>query len=363
MQRSERALAAGLLLITAAVLALYYVPVPAPEENFGYTPNPDGVREFLAELEQPLFAQAGAEAIREAKGVDTFLYRSMYRAHQARYGKPWRCIRQQIGDCVSMGWGEHAAYIALCIDWETGRIPEPPLRVCSESCYGGSRVEARNKPEGSGGWSDGSYGAAAARWYRDWGVVFRESVGGHDLTTYSGDRAKDWGNGGNGGVGDKGKLDTIAKQHPVKYVALVRTWKEAAAALESGFPVSVCSMAGFSSKTDEEGWAVPGGKSTTRWAHCLCLVAVRYAHNGSIRDGALAMNSWGAWNGGGKWPTDMPEGSFWIDAATVDQMLSGGDSFAVGSVGGFGFRDLHHGNWLMPFPPLRPETVANDHRP
>ena len=80
---------------------------------FGYTPNPEGVREFLAELDQPLFRDAGAETIAKAKHVDTFLYRPMYRAHAARYGKPWRCIRQGIGDCVSMGWGEHAVYIAL----------------------------------------------------------------------------------------------------------------------------------------------------------------------------------------------------------------------------------------------------------
>lgn len=321
-----------------------------PPAQFGWQPNPKGVQTFLAELEQPLFSQAGAEAITEAKGVDTFLYRPMMRAHLARYGQPWRCIRQGIGDCVSMGWGEHGAYIALCVDWETGRIPTPPLRVCSESCYGGSRVEARNRREGTGGFSDGSYGGAAARWLRDWGVIFRESIGGHDLTEYQAARAKLWGNWGNGGEGDGGRLDEIAKRHPAKYVSLITTWRECSAALESGFPVVVCSMAGFSSKTDEEGWAVPSGRSSTRWAHCLCLVAVRYQKNGSVRDGALALNSWGAWNSGGRWPADMPEGSFWIDADTVQQMLSAGDSFAIGSVAGFGYRDLHHGNWFQPAP-------------
>jgi hypothetical protein len=343
-----RIFVAGLLV----GLAIYVGVRPRQQmsADYGYTPNPEGVREFLAELDQPLFRDAGAETIREAKGVDTFLYRSMYKAHAARYGKPWRCIRQGIGDCVSMGWGEHAVYIALCVDWETGRLAEPPLRVSSESSYGGSRVEARNKPEGGGGWSDGSYGGAAARWYRDWGTVFRDNIGGHDLREYSPDRAKQWGNWGNGGQGDKGKLDGIAKKHPAKHVALVRSFDEAAAAIEAGFPIAVCSMSGFSSRRDDGGWASPEGRSTTRWAHCLCFAAVRYKKNGSARDGLLALNSWSSWNSGPVWPDDQPEGSFWVSRETVDAMLAGLDSFAVGSVQGFGWRDLHHGEWLAPVP-------------
>jgi hypothetical protein len=46
----------------------------------------------------------------------------------------------------------------------------------------------------------------------------------------------------------------------------------------------------------------------------------------------------------------MPDGAFWIDARHIDGMLSGEDSFAVGSVEGFKWRDLHHGNWLSPAP-------------
>ena len=323
------------------------------DHNFGYTPNPEGVRSFLAELDQPLFRDAGADTIRQAKGVDTFLYRAMYKAHAAKYGKPWRCARQGIGDCVSFAWGEHAAYIALCVDWETGRLAEPPARVCTESCYGGSRVEARNKPEGGGGWSDGSYGGAAARWYRDWGIIFREPIAAHDLVVYDPQRAKAWGFWGNGGEGDKGKLDAIAKRHPVKHVALVRNFDEAAAAIEAGFPVAVCSMVGFQSTRRPGGWADASGQ----WAHAMCFHAVRYAKNsageaGGGRDGLLCQNSWGSsWIAGPVWPDDQPEGSFWVSRETVDRMLAGLDSFAVGSVDGFGWRDLHNGNWLQPAPP------------
>ena len=97
-------------------------------------------------------ALAGAEAIRQARGVNTFLYRPLYRAHQARYGKPFIVGSQGIGDCVSWGWA-HGIWISQSVDWELGRLPEPPLAPATESLYGGSRVEARNKPEGGGGWS------------------------------------------------------------------------------------------------------------------------------------------------------------------------------------------------------------------
>ncbi|NDC55195.1 MAG: hypothetical protein EBZ74_13255, partial [Planctomycetia bacterium] len=153
------------LAAAAVIHGIYGDRLPAGQ--YGYTPDPDGVERFLAELDQPLFRDAGAETIREAKGVDTFLYRSAYKAHAALYGRPWIVERQGIGDCVSWGWA-HGVYVAQCVDWETGRLANPPPFPCTEAVYGGSRVEARGRSgDGSspvGGWSDGSYGAAAARW-------------------------------------------------------------------------------------------------------------------------------------------------------------------------------------------------------
>ena len=358
-----RWLAVALLLGLAAaaiVAGLDRGPGPAGwpgDENFGYRPDPQGVERFLAELPQPLFRDAGAETVREAKGVDTFLYRSAVRAHLARYGKPWVCERQGIGDCVSWGWA-HGVWIAQAVDWETGRLAEPPSFPSTEAIYGGSRVEARGRSgDGSspvGGYSDGSYGAAAARFVRDWGVVYREKFDRYDLSAYSANRAKDWGAYGCGGQGDGGKLDAIAKKHPAAHVALVTTWAEAAAAIEAGFPVPVASMQGFASTTDAQGYAAASGQ----WAHQMCFVAVRYQKNGSPSDALLCLNSWGPkWiTYRGKFPADQPDGSFWVTRPVVESMLRAKDSFAVGSVAGFGWRDLHNGNWLTPAPP---ETIAD----
>jgi hypothetical protein len=45
----------------------------------------------------------------------------------------------------------------------------------------------------------------------------------------------------------------------------------------------------------------------------------------------------------------MPEGSFWVRRTTVERMLgSQPDSYAVGSVAGFGWRDLDNGGFLAP---------------
>jgi hypothetical protein len=358
------ALVVGLVVVAVVALVGSFRPqlVGAADERFGYTPDPEGVARFLAELPQPMFRDAGAETIAEARGVDTFLYRAANKAHVARYGRPWVVERQGIGDCVSWGWA-HGVYIAQAIDWETGRLAEPPAFPSTEAIYGGSRVEARNKNgDGSspvGGWSDGSYGAAAARWVRDWGVVYRDQVGGHDLRTYSADRAKQWGAYGNGGQGDKGKLDQIAKRHPANHVALVTTWAEAAAAIEAGFPVPVASMQGFADRRDANGYAAAQGS----WGHQMCFVAVRYQKNGSPSDALLCLNSWGPrWISGPKWPDDMPEGSFWVTRSVVERMLGAKDSFAVGSVAGFGWRDLHNGDWLAPPPPefkRGPTTLEN----
>lgn len=337
--RQKIVAAAALLLV--AMLAI--TGSDKSTNDYGYTPNPEGTARFLAELDRPLFADIGADVINNATQNNTFLYRFANKAHEELYGKPWIVGKQGIGDCVSWGWA-HAVWMAQCTDWHEGELAQPPPLPSTECIYGGSRVEARGK-DGSGrsavgGYSDGSYGGAAARWCRDWGIIYREpQPNGLDLTTYSASRAKEFGAYGNGGKGDGGKLDEEAKKHPCQYVALVKSFDEAAAAIESGYPVAVCSMVGFTSSRDSDGFCRRSGQ----WAHCMCFCAVRYGD----RPGLLCLNSWGpTYVSGPKWPEDMPDGSFWVDKAVVDAMLRGGDSFAVGSVSGFRWRDINHEEWL-----------------
>src|SRR5574343_9946 len=270
---------------------------PTPDEGrfpTGYTPDPRATQEFLRTLPRPTIREAGPDLFRgggaPADGEPILLYRSLNKAWEAKYGRPFVVGRQGIGDCVSWGWA-HASDIHLAVMWELGDSAEFHA-AATEAIYGGSRVEARGKT--FGGWSDGSYGAAAAKWVRDWGIVFRQPYDSVDLTTYSASRAKDWGAYGCGGQSDNGQLDGIAKSHPIRNVALVNDFDEAAAAIRSGYPVAVCSMQGFTMNRDSDGFARASGS----WAHCMCFIGVRFD-----RPGLLCLNSWGAtWIDGPKWP-------------------------------------------------------------
>ena len=313
----------------------FYVSGDA-EENFGYKPDPLDTKAFLEELDRPLFSDAGEDVIKKAKGIDTFLYRPAVEGYKERYGKDFVVEKQGIGDCVSWAWA-HSAWIASSVDWSEGELQEPPAFPCTEAIYGGSRCEARGKTYA--GYSDGSYGAAAARWLKDWGVVERGEYEDFDLSAYSSKRAKDWGAYGAGGKGNT-FVDDLAREHPASSVALVRTFEEAAAAIESGFPIAVCSGQGFSKTRDSNGFCRPQGS----WSHAMSFISCRYGD----KPGLLCLNSWGpTWVDGPKWPEDQPEGSFWVDKETVNKMLGRyEDSFAVGGVSGFHWRDLHHGQWL-----------------
>lgn len=312
------------------------VTVNGAEVHFGYEPHPEETRRFVESLPKPFLAQAGPELLQAREKKPVFLYRALYEAYAAHNGgKQWKVGAQGIGDCVSWGWA-HGADIHLAVMWKLGDSAEWK-QAATEAIYGGSRVEARGVTRG--GWSDGSYGAAAAKWVRDWGIVFRQPYNTVDLTTYSASRAKDWGNYGCGGRDDNGYLDKIASSHPIKNVVVVRNFEEAAAAIASGYPVPVCSSQGFSSTRDKDGFAAP----RERWAHCMVFVGVRY----EPRPGLLCLNSWGPdWISGPKWPEDQPDGSFWVDAEVATRMLRGGDSFAVSGYEGFPYRDLSHGDWV-----------------
>jgi hypothetical protein len=367
MSRADRwSLSAVSFVVVMAILGVLVEratrrTADAIDARFGYTPDPVGTRQFLATLgDEKYFSQAGAEAMKEAKGIDVFLYRQLDAAHRARYGKPFVVGRQLIGDCVS--WGAmHAVAVSEAVSWSLGKLPEPPLMPATEALYGGARVEARGKPgDGAqpyGGFSDGATGFGAAKFLREFGVVYRQKYPTVDLTEYSGERAKQYGAYGCGGQGDNGRLDAEAKKHPLRHVVAVRSWAELAAALESGYPVTLASSQGFTSTRSKEGICEASGT----WQHQMCAIGIRHKKNGAPDDLCLILNSWGpSWVGPkeNKFPSDQPDGSFWARRIVIEGMLE--DAWAIGDTQGFKYRDIHHGNWLAPAPP---ETQARTPSP
>lgn len=315
------------------------------DASLGYTPNPEGVRQLLREMQQPTFASASEDSMRNAAGRDVFLYRAVVSTHPKVYGVPWQSLDQgEVGSCVGNAFAMGVT-TALSVDHVAGKMARPPPACAVEPIYAGARTRAMLPPRATNYGGDGTYGGAAARWITGrckdasvGGVLARDVFGQYDLRTYSVQRCKAW---GRDGVPDE--LARLAANQRMRCVQ-VTTWAELCASLERGNPVAVCSQVGFDPKygavRDADGFKSRANK----WAHAMLLWGVRHRHNGSPRDGALCQNSWGKnWISGPRWPDDQPDGSFWIDRATVEEMLRAEDSWSIGT--SMEWRDLQNANW------------------
>jgi hypothetical protein len=339
------------------------------QSQMGYEPNPQANAEFLESLGPDALFRDAAPGLfadppplpkaREENREGVFLYRFLRNAYATKYGVDWVVDQQLIGDCV--GWGnKHGVDHATAIQYVLGMIADWKP-VDPTSIYGLSRVEARDYP-GDGkkpyaGYRDGSSGSYAAKGLLKFGCLFLREEYPFGTLTYSKDRARDWGAYGCGGKNDNGRADEICREHPIQKAALVKTFPEAVKAIESGYPVVVCSQIGFGDELpvtrDAQGFL----RERSTWGHCMCFVGVRYD-----RPALLCLNSWGPkWVVGPKFPSDQPEGSFWIEQKTVEKMLRNPtrygdlpDSFALSAVEGFPFRPISNSDWVQ----LRPQSSA-----
>jgi hypothetical protein len=208
--------------------------------------------------------------------------------------------------------------------------------AATEPIYGGCRVEALGKQ--SGGWSDGAFGAAAAKWLRDWGVLLRLDYGAktgnaeHNLLTYNKTRAKQWGNFGCGGAKDNGVMDAMAQSFPVRQVVQVKTGREILAANSNGYLVTIASMAGYGSmKRDSNGVCRIVGK----WPHQMFVAGTRRI-NGKWH--GRVVQSWGDSCFGPDPMVDwdaMSACSWWSTEEDLDWIAKSGDCWAFADVEGF----------------------------
>ena len=228
-----------------------------------------------------------------------------------------------VHNCVSHGYGkgiENTYAIEIDLQKEYNKFPG---RVATEYIYGSSRVLVGQGRLRNG---DGSLGSWMNKAIMEHGVLFRQKYmdGKYDFTTYDGQKAKRM------GFRDfPYELEDIADENPVLESPLVTSYEDARDSIANGYCVAVCSMQGFSERRDNEGFARPQGQ----WAHCMTFIAVDDAHR---RPGLLCDNrSWGErWISG---PTrhNQPEGTFWVDADTVNRMLRQQDSYAIANVTNF----------------------------
>ena len=292
---------------------------PEPPRFFGWVHDPEAVEAVARQLPCPHFRQTEAYQAPYDGPHDVFLWEACRKVTGDLL--PPR-NQGSVGSCVSFGTASAIEHL-ICVQIVSGNREEY-RDLAQEVIYGGSRVEV------GGGRirGDGSVGAWAAKFVQDWGVVPRGIHGPHDLTRYDERRCREYGQ-----RGVPADLHPLARQHPVRTVANVRSWDECQAAIRNGYPIAVCSSQGFSMRRDAEGFCRPQGT----WMHCLAIVGVK----GGARPGAFLLNSWGpSAHSGPRGAGDPSPAGFWVDAATVDRMLRQGDSWAFSSFVGFPARKL-----------------------
>lgn len=237
----------------------------------------------------------------------------------------------QVGSCVGFGYGR--AVQDLVLNEVAAGEPEqwPGTEQAPEVIYGGSRVEV-----GGGRINgDGSIGAWAAKWVKDWGAVPRGVYGSLDITRYNETTCRQLGR--NGIPSD---VESLARQHPVTDVALLQTADELWAALGAGKPVPVCSMQGFTTTRDADGFCRRSGQ----WAHCMEYRG-RFVHPRRGKS-VIEQNSWGGYLGGpsvvqyvkddgGIGTFELPEGCFCVELSVAAQALVEDDTFALAGLKGW----------------------------
>lgn len=302
----------------------------------GWVPNPEGVEQVMGELPRPVFADA-AQGLLDEPLRDTYLWEYLIECFPH-----YRRGAQGIGSCVAWG-GELAETILLAKHW--AKHGQTPLaEVATESNYGGCRVEALGKK--TAGYSDGAFGGAMAKFAKNFGVVLRQDYSEitgnpeHDLRVYDVQKEKRWGNFGCGGQNDKGKLDDIARLHPVQEISQMRSFDDVAKAVAvTRCPVTIASMYGCSMRRNKYGESPRSGS----WAHQMMIAAVRFGR----RPGAWICQSWGPNSASGPsgddYCDDLPDGGtpenilgfgWWAPAEDVDWICRSGDCWYYGDVEG-----------------------------
>lgn len=314
------------------------LPIWEPTSNdFGWISDPDAVKEIEKELNFKFFSDtpAGQSPDRIPRSV------YLWHAHKKIHGVNPPCKNQNpVGSCVSFGTNNAVARTMAVQIAFMGRAEEYK-DLCEEVTYAGSRVEVG---KGRLGRSDGSVGAWAAKFVKEWGVVSREVHGKHDLTKYDPSRCRSWGT-----AGVPPELEELARQHPVQEITQIKTWAEAKRALANGYGIAVCSNYGFDMKRDARGISKPRGN----WAHCMCLDGYHTDDDG--QEYGHIENSWGdkAHTGPVGWGDPSPAG-FWTSSKVIEGMLRSGDCWAFSAVKGFPARKI---DWFVMAPPKAPPSL------
>ena len=288
----------------------------------GWVNDPEAVDAVVSQLPYRSFADTPAHGFSEEMPDHCYLWDFAKKATGALLPP---VSQGQIGSCVSFGTNRAIEY-TMCVQIAQ-KMTEEFHQIAQEVTYGGSRVEVGGGKLGRG---DGSIGAWAAKFVKDWGVVARGTYGKYDLSKYNESTCREFGK-----SGVPSDLEAEAKKHPVKETVMVINWEQAKKALVQGYGIAICSDHGFSMKRSENGIA----KASGSWAHCMSLAG--WATIGGEEYGRID-NSWGpSAHTGPVGPGEPGPEGFYAHWKTIDRMLGQKDSFAFSCVEGFPLRKIH----------------------
>lgn len=311
---------------------------------FGWLDSPAAVEVVKAALPMPM---VGSNAPQLQENKDVYLYD----IHRKVVGKDAPSGPQGIGDCVSWAFGNLDNYVQaiqihqqlaqanllsvldknLFTEAEFNQLKAAQDNIlfqyeeaATEPIYALSRVEVGGQ---RGSMQDGSVGAWGAKALERFGSLSRPHLKRLGLSPdYDKNRAKQW-----GAYGLPDNLEPEAVKQRFKTISIVKTFKEAAALIQSGYPVAVCSNRGFTMTRDQDGFCRPEGQ----WMHAMLFVGVRWD-----RPGLCLAQSWGKNTPNGPLALGQPDNTFWVDANVCDYMLGQGDSWTASDKNGYPARDL-----------------------
>jgi hypothetical protein len=316
-------------LITGSGLLLPKYVAGAPLDFYADSDNPvyagwisdkEARKRFVETHRYPFLRQQMSKIKGTGKGKKVFLWKLFEQVT----GRPLVPHYQTIGDCVSHACGLGIDILTAVRILMQNRPEKWVAKTATEIIYAGSRIEVGHGRVGN---YDGSVGVWAAEFIRKWGVLLRQKYLDHDFTAYDGRLARKL---GAPGVGVPDELEPLCKLHPVRTSAIVSSWEECRDAVANGYPVSMCSNVGFTSKRDRDGFL---RRSRRPWYHAMTIIGIDDEYR---RAGALIQNSWGGdtWVSGPK-RHGQPDGSFWCDASTIDSAMKQGDSVAFSGYIGY----------------------------
>lgn len=231
---------------------------------------------------------------------------------EAVWGKKWYLNQLSCGSCVAVGLAGGLNTFVAKDAIRSGTVEA--TMIDPMTIYWGSRVEiGKNRING-----DGSVGAWAAEYVKQYGILPQKRFAEADLSKYDPDVC--CGERSYKGVPDG--LEPEARKFPVKDYVQCRNFDDMVTLIDKDKPVTVASDVGYDQQLDRNGFTRIGPKP---WRHQMWVGGYELGS----RPCGYVVNNWGLFYLAH--PSGMPDG--WclamakVDADILDRQFRQGDSY------------------------------------